>query len=352
MLKLNQIRKVHVELTTRCNARCPMCMRNYRGMDFNSGYPICELSLEQFQTIFTPDILASIMQPDPAINGRVPVRYGFTHGFTFNGNLGDFGSARDGAEIVKYLVDHDVPVMINTNGSVRSAEWWARLALPGVEIGWAIDGLKDTHALYRQDTDWHRIIEHASAFIRAGGRAVWRFVPFEHNRHQEQACRDLAQELGFAKFENIYDGRDNGPAFSRTGEFSHQIGHDPGFNGTPRDIKPLLENHITWYNSKIVQEPRDTLELNMQCLHQRNREIYIAADGSVYPCCFLGFYPGKMHHPGNQELAALVHENNALEYPLEHCLEWFDRVEQTWQLNSIAEGRTYQCVKTCNRPKI
>lgn len=105
MLKLTDIRRVHVELTTRCNARCPMCMRNYRGMDFNSGYPVTELSLEQFQSIFSPAILASIMQPDPPINGRVPIRHGFAHGFSFNGNLGDFGSARDGAEIVKYLVE-------------------------------------------------------------------------------------------------------------------------------------------------------------------------------------------------------------------------------------------------------
>jgi hypothetical protein len=56
-----------------------------------------------------------------------------------------------------------------------------------------------------------------------------------------------------------------------------------------------------------------------------------------------------MHHPGNQELRELVQENNALEYSLEHCLEWFDRVEQTWQQASIAQGRTYQCVTTCNR---
>lgn len=349
MLKLQQIRRAHVELTTRCNARCPMCMRNYRGMDFNSGYPVCELSFEQFRHIFSTDVLAIMTQPEPEVNGRVPVSHEFL-GFIFNGNLGDFSSARDGCEIVEYLVSHGLRVMITTNGSTRTSDWWAKLALPGVEIGFALDGLADTHALYRQDTDWHKVIKNAQAFIQAGGNAIWRFIPFDHNRHQEQACRNLAQELGFAKFENIYDGRDNGPAFSRTGEFSHQIGNDPGFNGAPRDIKPFLENHITWYNSKTVREPQDTPELNIQCIHKRNREIYVAADGTVYPCCFLGFYPATMNHPGNQELAPLVHENNALEYPLEHCLEWFDSVEQTWKLNSIAEGRTYQCVKTCNRP--
>jgi sulfatase maturation enzyme AslB (radical SAM superfamily) len=318
-------------------------------MDFNSGYPECELSLAQFQHIFTPDVLRVMTQPEPEVNGRRPVSYGFSTGISFNGNLGDFASAKDALEIVKYLVDHSVPVMINTNGSARTPDWWSQFALPGVEIGFALDGLEDTHSLYRQDTDWHKIIKNAQAFIAAGGRAVWRFIPFDHNRHQEQDCRDMARQLGFAKFENIYDGRDTGPVFSRTGEFVHFIGKDLGPPGYVPKIEPLLENHVTWYNSQTFKEAKDTPELNIQCIHKRNQEIYVAANGSVYPCCFLGFYPGQMNHPGNQELATLVHENNALEYPLSHCLEWFDRVEQTWQLNSIAEGRTFQCVKTCNK---
>jgi sulfatase maturation enzyme AslB (radical SAM superfamily) len=318
-------------------------------MDFNSGYPECELSLAQFQHIFTPDVLRVMTQPEPEVNGRRPVSYGFSTGISFNGNLGDFASAKDALEIVKYLVDHSVPVMINTNGSARTPDWWSQFALPGVEIGFALDGLEDTHSLYRQDTDWHKIIKNAQAFIAAGGRAVWRFIPFDHNCHQEQDCRDMARQLGFAKFENIYDGRDTGPVFSRTGEFVHFIGKDLGPPGYVPKIEPLLENHVTWYNSQTFKEAKDTPELNIQCIHKRNQEIYVAANGSVYPCCFLGFYPGQMNHPGNQELATLVHENNALEYPLSHCLEWFDRVEQTWQLNSIAEGRTFQCVKTCNK---
>lgn len=316
-----------------------MCPRNYRGMEYNSGYPITELSLEQFKHIFTPDILAQLKPAD-----------GTNHGIYFNGNLGDFGLARDALEIVRYCVDHGVHISINTNGSMRTPDWWSRLALPNVIIGFAIDGLEDTHSLYRQDTDWNKVIQNAKAFISAGGRAAWRFVPFDHNRHQEDACRQMAQDLGFAYFENIWDGRDTGIAFSRDGEFSHFIGHNQYPDTNRPDITPMIENHITWYDAKTVKEARDRPELNLFCTHKQNREIYVTADGSVYPCCYLGFYPKQMNHPGNRELSQLVHENNALEYPLEHCLAWFDRVEETWQLSSIAEGRTFQCVKTCNRP--
>lgn len=338
MLKLQEICRLHIELTTRCNARCPMCMRNYRGYDYNSGYPLTELSLENFKQIVTPHLLTQINTP---VAGHVG-----WFGVSFNGNLGDFGLARDALEIVKYVVEHEVPVKINTNGSMRTTSWWAELALPGVEIGFDLDGLADTHHLYRQDTDWHKIIANAQAFIQAGGRAIWRFIPFNHNQHQEQQCRKLAQELGFAGFENIYDGRDRGPVFTRQGEFSHHIGA-PWDNTIPQ-LKDHLTSHITWYNKNNKFE-KDTKTLNLRCIHKVNREIYIAADGSVYPCCFLGFYPQSMHHPGNQELQEIVKENNALEHSLEHCLEWFEKVEQSWQKPSISQGRIHNCVQMCNR---
>jgi sulfatase maturation enzyme AslB (radical SAM superfamily) len=302
-------------------------MRNYRGLDYNSGYPDTELTLENIQHILTPGILKTI--------DRV----------NFNGNLGDFSLAKDGAEIVQYLVAQNITIGINTNGSLRSKSWWQKLASPNVTIGFALDGLSDTHNLYRQDTDWNRVIENATAFIAAGGRAIWRFVPFDHNRHQEAECRRLAKEMGFIDFENIYDGRDSGPVYTRTGEFSHWLGPV----GDPPPIKDMLQSHITWYDSKTVKISKDTATLNLRCRHKVAKEIYLAADGTVYPCCYLGFYPLSMNHPGNKELAPMVTENNALQYSLEHCLEWFESIEQAWSKSSIAEGRPYQCVSTCNQ---
>lgn len=324
-------------------------MRNYRGGDYNAGYPITELTLEQFCRILTPDILATVMQPDPPVNDRPAVRYD-DQGVTFNGNLGDFALARDGVDIVRYLCDHDVPVSINTNGSLRSSTYWRQLGELGVEVGFAIDGLSDTHHLYRQDTDWHRIMENARVFIAAGGRAVWRFIPFDHNRHQEDACRAMAADMGFVEFENIYDGRSRGPAFHRDGRFSHHIGDlMPTEAAEPPPWQAWLENHITWYDAKTVRHERDTAELDMRCVHKMKREIYLAADGTVYPCCFLGFYPATMTHPGNRELRELVQGNNALEVGLEKAMAWFDSVEATWDRPSVREGRTYQCVVSCNR---
>jgi len=338
MLTLDQVRRIHVELTTRCNARCPMCMRNYRGFEYNSGYPDCELSLEQLKHILTPRVLSMIMQQDQTFTGR--------RGVNFNGNLGDFAMAKHAAEIVKYLVDQQVPVSINTNGSLRTPEWWAQLALPGVQVGFAIDGLADTHSIYRQDTNWHKIINNARAFINAGGQAVWRFIPFAHNQQQESQCRQMAQDMGFAEFEIIYDGRDSTPVYDRSGNFSHHI-------GAPIDpvppLKDMLYSHITWFDAQTIRSAKDTTPLKLSCTHKMNREIYIAADGTVYPCCYLGFYPDTMKHPGNDQIRPLIHQNNALDHDLEHCLDWFDQVEQSWTKESIAAGRLYACVNSCGQ---
>jgi len=332
MLDLADVRQVQIELTTRCNARCPMCMRNYRGLDYNGGYPVTELTLDNIKHILKPDFLQQLSK-----------------GISFNGNLGDFGLAQDAIEIVHYLCDLGVLVYINTNGSMRTPEWWASLARPGVQIGFALDGLADTHHRYRQDTNWHTVIANAQAFIATGGQAIWRFIPLDHNRHQEAACRKLSLDLGFARFENIDEGRDRGPVYARNGEFSHWLGqpyteHD---RQNPPLVKDLLESHITWFAPGTVKSDKDTQPLNLVCQHKRLKEIYIAADGTVYPCCFLGFYPTTMSHPGNSQLAPLVAENNALEYDLAHCMAWFDRVEETWGRDSIAQGRLYGCVNSC-----
>lgn len=309
-----------------------MCVRNYRGHDYNSGYPSCELRIEDIQKIFTPEVLSSLT--NCTVN--------------FNGNVGDFSNAQDGVEIVKFFINNGIKVDINTNGSARNAAWWKQLALPGVTIGFALDGLHDTHHLYRQDTDWHKIIENARSFIDAGGTAVWRFVPFDHNKHQEQTCKELAHSFGFARFENIYDGRDRGPVYKRDGEFSHWLG--PAESNVPA-INDLLQGHVTWFRIETINVPKDTAEITYNCQHKRAQEIYIAADGTVYPCCYLGFYPGQMTHPGNEQLLPLVKENNALEYGLEHCMSWFGAVEETWKKQSVKDGRLYQCVNSCGVSK-
>ena len=47
MYKIQDITRLHLEVSTLCNARCPQCPRNFRGYPYNDGYPETNLTLEQ-----------------------------------------------------------------------------------------------------------------------------------------------------------------------------------------------------------------------------------------------------------------------------------------------------------------
>jgi hypothetical protein len=74
-------------------------------------------------------------------------------------------------------------------------------------VVWGIDGLEDTHAVYRVNTDWNKIISNAKIFIQAGGRARWNMLAFKHNEHQIESCQELSKSLGFEVFEVKHTSR-------------------------------------------------------------------------------------------------------------------------------------------------
>ena len=51
-------------------------------------------------------------------------------------------------------------------------------------VDFNIDGLQDTNHVYRKNTNFEKIIDNASAYIRMGGIAEWNYIVFKHNQHQ------------------------------------------------------------------------------------------------------------------------------------------------------------------------
>ena len=60
MIEFDQIRDVHLEISSLCNASCPWCPRTFWGYPYNGGYPEVNLSLEQAQKIFQPTFLTQL----------------------------------------------------------------------------------------------------------------------------------------------------------------------------------------------------------------------------------------------------------------------------------------------------
>lgn len=328
MLKYNDIRSVHFEISTRCNAACPECPRNFHGVDLIDSYPVCDMSLEQAQKIFTPQFLKQLNH------------------ILINGNYGDFITSRDGLEIVEYfkITNPLLQIEISTNASGRP-NWWQRLGELKTRVYFRLDGLKDTHHLYRQYTDFDLILDNAKKFISAGGYAVWAFIPFQHNQHQIDQAKQLAKELGFKEFNLVDAGRNIGPVFKRDGSYSHSLGNYTG----SKNFEELYTAHLHYVDKpEITILNTEHTNRKIDCYAKKQKEIYITANGEVYPCCWLGFYPkNETGNPSNMQLRPLINKNNALDHGIENAIEWFNAVEESWALESVAYGKIYTCNETC-----
>lgn len=267
-----------------------------------------------------------------------------------NGNFGDIVMNPDGADIAEYLrsTNSDLDIQISTNGGARDRAFWQRLARTGAEVIFALDGLSDTHHLYRQNTLWKTVINNARVFIEHGGVAVWQMIKFKHNQHQIDQCRQMSETMGFHRFILRSEGRDTAPVFDRYGNLTHTLGDYQG----EREFKILFHRKKT--NTMLLEDiVSDRVpKKKIQCEAQESGSIYIAANGDVSPCCWTGFYPrtygrGQYHQAANAQLIPLMARNNALQYSVEECIEWFGKIAQSWKQGTYQTGRLVICDDNC-----
>ena len=335
MIDFQNIISVHLELSSFCNARCPGCPRNFGGFPYNAGYPETNLDLEQSKKIFTPDFLKQLKH------------------IQISGNFGDMVMNPETPEIIEYflIINPNLYIVCSTNGSARDKNFWQKLGALGITIEFCLDGLEDTHHLYRQNTSWRQIINNAKIFRAAGGRAVWKMTIFSHNKHQVEDCNNLAQELGFG-FITRPSYSENMPAYDKRGKLLHVVDNfnNQDHTHTLQDFLDNVKNNKSWPDEKLYVKPRSQIS----CDTQKYRGIYIAANGEVYPCCYTGTFPktyGKhlWHEKVNLQIAQLATENNATEYPVSHTIKWFNKIEQAWSKESYSQGRMMICDKYCGK---
>lgn len=328
---LYDIQHVHLELSSLCNARCPFCPRNFHGYPYNFGYQETNLSLKDTQKIFTPEIAANLRE------------------ILINGNFGDFVMNPQSADIIEYFLQHNpnVHVIVSTNGSARDRQFWQKLGSLGILIEFCIDGLEDTNHLYRQDTNFDNIMRNAGYFIEAGGEACWKMIKFDFNKDQRDRLYNLAMSMGF-KLVRMQDSvRNRGPVFDRTGKKIHVIQQDQ--DHMPDQISDQ------WVQDQLQKEAEKDLRtsstVNISCWAKRNHSVYVAADGHVYPCCWVGFNPPQYrplttHRLWNEEMINIIEHNHAPTVGLHAAVEWFDRLAESWQSSSQPHVCKFFCKET------
>ncbi len=244
MPQLEDIAGINVEPSALCNARCPFCSRNKKVRPYAKHL----LTLDDFKKL--PSGLFDSLK-----------------WLSFSGNFGDPCTNPELPEIAAYLKEQCPSLMLmgSTNGSVQDSSWWKSLGrfYANGHMYFSLDGLADSHHLHRKGTDFDRVIRNIRAFTRGGGTAYWQYILFKHNEHQVDEAQKLAEEIGCARF-FVLSSR----------EYNDECQH-------PENMQfPLKEEIFTRYREK-AKGPDE----RARCKPIQNHSIYIAADGTVHPCC-------------------------------------------------------------------
>ena len=335
---IDQVRHVHLEISSLCNAACSLCPRNFSGYPHNAGYDEHNMTLQEAQKIFPVEFVQQL-----------------TH-MVINGNFGDAVMNPETVAIVNYFKQHNPSLHINlsTNGGARDAKFWRGLAEAGIEVTFCIDGINDyTHAIYRQNTLYSTIMRNSATFIAAGGRAVWKMIDFDHNRPQQQQARELSSQRGFAAFMVVNDGRDTGPVYNHKGDLIHLIG-EPKMNFVPsKRVESALAHHSSpQYRSTQIEWVNKSEIKDISCEVSKSHSVYVSSTGDVFPCCYTGLNPARYRNNTDigysmEQINHIMTRNNALEYDLATCIEWFDQIEASWSIDSFDKGRLLTCNNTC-----
>jgi len=240
-------------------------------------------------------------------------------------------------------------IEVNTNGSARPEMWWkvlAKLIGPNESDGgvwFGLDGLEDTNALYRRNTNWDLIMRNAKAYIEAGGVAHWNFIVFKHNEHQVDEARALAKEMGFKHFNVKLTGRfKTNQSFPVIVEGDHLYDLEPAEE--ERYKRPPSPNNRTIRIGADTKQAINTVTPNapnIRCIAQDEASIYVSAQGLVYPCCWIA----NGHSQSDPQIVMNCGNIDPTERSIKDIVNGaeFQMIEDSWKTGSIR-----RCVNMCS----
>lgn len=261
---LDTPRKIQFELSSTCNLLCLGCVRTDPSTMSESKSFIDRktyLSKETFLKIISAPELASV-----------------TH-LEFCGTIDDPLMHPEFIQLLQSaLTVKQYTVNIHTNASLRNIEFWKKLAEVlalhrSHQVNFSIDGLADTNHIYRQNSNWNKIITNAETFISAGGYAVWQHLIFPWNSHQTEQIKSLSASMGFKEFHQRIDR-----------SIATQLGLDKiKLRQATKQIAPVTKSSLSEINKELAEKNTDIVECNTRTQGM----LFVSYEGKIWPCCFI-----------------------------------------------------------------
>jgi len=296
------IKGFHIEPTNICTLKCPRCARTEFINKFPSRWKNKQLNLEDFKKFIDIDISNKV--------------------FNLCGNYGDPIYYNQLFEMILWLKQNGASVVINTNGSYKTQNWWKELCSIidfNDGIVFAIDGTTENFTNYRVNADWDSIaigIQEAVKYTNT----TWKFIPFAFNEHEIEKAKKLSTNLGIQSFHV---------------EPSHRWESSDDLLKPKNLVNQKSEHVINW----VKYTDKDFI-IDAQC-KKTHVEHYISAEGYYMPCCFVGdhrFYFSSEFYKNKEKYDI---RNSTITSILENLTDFY---------SSIEDNKLKYCTFNC--PKI
>lgn len=284
---LDLIKGFHIETTNICTLKCPGCARTRFIENFPTQWKNKQLDLNNLKKFINIDIKNKI--------------------FNLCGNYGDTIYYNGLFDLVEWIKTNGGIVLIGTNGSYKTKEWWKELCSLLTfddHIIFAIDGTPENFTNYRINADWPSIKEGITTAVNFT-KASWKFIPFSYNEEEIAQAEEMSKNLGMHSF-----------MLEPSDRWDKQTEHLK-----PKKFIGNRTNHIiNW-----IPEQKTNITPKCKITHF---EHYISADGYYMPCCFVAdhrFYFSSEFYK-NKKMYDI--SNATLTSVLENLETWYQNIEQ------------------------
>ena len=269
------VNNIQFDITSHCNARCAFCVRQEDGTTkTKDSLQLHHFDLNTWKRLATKDTRGLLIKE-----------------ITLNGNWGDPMMHPDLVEMLDIWSHYhpETNLMLHTNGSMRSTQFWKDMGtvcrrFSNHVIVFAVDGMKDTHSIYRVRTNWDKLCENISAFASTFGRARVCMTAFKHNVHQVKEVEALAKQLGAIEFEVRPS---HGAHTIQDGVLIEEV--DTEYYQTRFDDLDTTMSDLRDFD--YYDAIQDWLPKNKtKCPWFNDRNIQIDPWGRVWPCCHVSQY--------------------------------------------------------------
>ena len=275
---INNIKKVDIEITNKCNARCPGCIRTVNG----DTHPflqsnVTEWSLEYFKSIISKDV----------VNGKTFILGNTVEDPLMNKNI---------VSIVEYILENNGRVKIYTNTGANTKETFAqlgKLSSKGTQhrliVVFSVDGFENTNHLYRVNVKWNKVVENMVAYTNQKGECEWEYLVFDHNYDDIPLAQEFAKKLNIP-FNLRQNVRNTRSWFSKT-----KVKEQGKITTKTFEVKPTTKfEHSETIKMKELNDDYRPMKgsitsdkgKTISCKMYHGRSVFVDWSSKVWPCCW------------------------------------------------------------------